>query len=168
MRAIFLIFLLSFLLSGCFLFKKKTATPDPVKVSALLSQPFPYEATMANFKDAIQNPVITEEIFPNTHYPEQDDTLYAIQYKRSVIKLLHTAEKKLLVLAEIRDPQIALNNGVHVGMSLEEVNARYTHFTLPKDQKKITYRSEDGFANIVFEFDGNDKLKAFHYESLVD
>ncbi len=119
--------------------------------------PFGYPISLKNFRQNISRLKINSQAVSNHYNEKQVDTIYALSFRQSEIKLYKAKEKSLLINADIQNRRIKLYQNIHVGMKKEELEQKLGSIPQIKNNS-ITLEDNEGRTTYLFYFNRRKRL----------
>lgn len=145
-----------------------TAILDSISMEDIFADnPFTFETlSPQSFLNYINKPVdVTEEQILNIHDGESTDTLISLKWENSTVVFYRSSYNNFEFIdhADIYDSTFIFKNGINVGMSLEEVKAKFPQIkNVNKNYKYIELYYGDA-TNYTILFFENKRLKYIRY-----
>ncbi|MCU0392406.1 MAG: hypothetical protein MUE81_14915 [Thermoflexibacter sp.] len=91
------------------------------------ANPFDYEVTTELLLRKLSNKFrLFKEIVKNTHNPQLRDTIFHFSCLNTKLKIYKSKDNEMVFSAQISDNQIELRNQIRIGMTKDELFAKFT------------------------------------------
>src|SRR6056297_243288 len=135
-------------LSILFLFVSFSLIAQDKKMTteSFLKKPFPFEPTVKNFSSC-KNPKfkLQKSIFKK----HPTDTIYKFHKKRSELFINKSKDHEAFFAAIIRNKQVELRNGIHVGMEKKDVINTFTDIN-ELNKPILELKNDEAKLNVTF------------------
>lgn len=112
--------------------------------------------------------IISKEPVENRHIKGQIDTIITAEANNSTFTIYKAKQDELLQKAEIRGSSIELKNGIRVGMTNEDFNARFNQIEQPiGPNATVTLNNPTVPSSFIFRFNNN-RLEQISFNGYVD
>ncbi|ALI98621.1 hypothetical protein [Rufibacter tibetensis] len=148
--------------------------PEVTKASAFINNPFlpVAEPVLKHYTEQVRTACkIVKDTVTNLHNARYIDTLVMLNFDSSTVELYYPIYTKrfLLSYADIKSPNLALKNGIKVGMSRQDLLEKLQGYKLFIKEQKNVIEVCDWERNSWLRFNlSKGKISGIQYEGYID